>query len=425
MTSAVYDRTQNLGLGLLEFNFPNWADDANLNTQLIDAAMQYLGISIKGAWTNSTAYMPGDLVVDSDSGTLWRCDVQHTSASTGTFAQDRAAHPTFWYEASQSLHARGQWQPATSYYVNDVVYDGYTWAMATRQFTSSTTLNADIANGDFVVITDSTSAVDDSEAAAQVAMDNATSSTTSATNASISATNSQNSAVAASNSQAQAASSANDAQSSEDDAELAAAQAQALYNAMLPDAPADGKYYSRRNVSWQAVVGEAPNDGLSYGRRNTNWVPLGNAIIADAQPTPVTHGQMWYESDTGNLFIYYSQPSDPDSSQWVQIGGYSSYATGAGGGIAEAPVDTNIYGRKDGSWYNIGGAAAVTEPPNDGKSYVRKFQQWQELVFPTVPFVFDTNGDCVCKFGANIVIRIKPTGLILTKDDIEVFSVTV
>jgi hypothetical protein len=37
----------------------------------------------------------------------------------------------------------------------------------------------------------------------------------------------------------------------------------------------------------------------------------------------------------------------------------------------------------------------------------------------------DVNGDAILKFGANIVVRIKSTGLILTKDDIEVFSISV
>ena len=40
-------------------------------------------------------------------------------------------------------------------------------------------------------------------------------------------------------------------------------------------------------------------------------------------------------------------------------------------------------------------------------------------------FQMDVNGDAIIKFGASIVVRIKPAGLILTKDDIEVFSVSV
>jgi len=84
MTGAVYGRTPNLGLGLLEFNFPNWGDDANINTKVIDAAFSVIGLSIKGAWTNSTPYVNGDLVVDGDDNSLWRALVNHTAATTGT-----------------------------------------------------------------------------------------------------------------------------------------------------------------------------------------------------------------------------------------------------------------------------------------------------------------------------------------------------
>lgn len=65
-------------------------------------------------------------------------------------------------------------------------------------------------------------------------------------------------------------------------------------------------------------------------------------------------------------------------------------------------------------------ASGLTDAPSDGKQYVRKDGAWVET-----PFIFDTNGDAVIKFGATIMVRIKPTGLILTKDDIEVFSVSV
>jgi hypothetical protein len=95
---------------------------------------------------------------------------------------------------------------------------------------------------------------------------------------------------------------------------------------------------------------------------------VGGVTISDTPPASPTQGKLWYESDSGNTYIWYD---DGTSAQWVM--------TGPGG-----------------------------LPP-----------------MPEYPMVFDTNGDAVVKFGANIVIRIKPTGLILTKDDIEIFSVSV
>jgi len=58
-----------------------------------------LGVTLacKGNWANSTAYAAGDLVFDS-TGTLYQvCATGHTSsAAPATFAEDRAAHPTWW-----------------------------------------------------------------------------------------------------------------------------------------------------------------------------------------------------------------------------------------------------------------------------------------------------------------------------------------
>jgi hypothetical protein len=49
------------------------------------------------SWTYTTLYNSlGFLVYDQFEGSFWRVAVSHTSASFGTFAQDRAAHPTFW-----------------------------------------------------------------------------------------------------------------------------------------------------------------------------------------------------------------------------------------------------------------------------------------------------------------------------------------
>jgi hypothetical protein len=49
---------------------------------------------LTGSWATATAYVSGNVRLDTDN-TTWLCLVGHTSGN-GTFAADRAAHPTYW-----------------------------------------------------------------------------------------------------------------------------------------------------------------------------------------------------------------------------------------------------------------------------------------------------------------------------------------
>ncbi|MET0723074.1 MAG: hypothetical protein ABWY64_19945 [Tardiphaga sp.] len=72
-------------------------------------------------------------------------------------------------------------------------------------------------------------------------------------------------------------------------------------------------------TTFNAKVSEAPNDGVQYVRQSTAWAPVTvppGTIISDTPPGSPANGQMWFESDTGNTYIWYA---DADSSQWVQI----------------------------------------------------------------------------------------------------------
>lgn len=48
------------------------------------------------SWLNNNAYTVGNRVTDVTDNSYWKCAVAHTSAVSGTFSADRAAHPTFW-----------------------------------------------------------------------------------------------------------------------------------------------------------------------------------------------------------------------------------------------------------------------------------------------------------------------------------------
>ena len=57
-------------------------------------------------WANNKVYtnLPtghGSQVTDTNDNTYWQCQVQHISAASGTFAADRAAHPTYWASISK------------------------------------------------------------------------------------------------------------------------------------------------------------------------------------------------------------------------------------------------------------------------------------------------------------------------------------
>lgn len=74
-------------------------------------------------WANNTVYAIGNTRIDTTDGTLWMCSVSHTSAAAGSFATDRAAHPTYWNAVALSIRTRGQWLQNTGYALNDLVYD--------------------------------------------------------------------------------------------------------------------------------------------------------------------------------------------------------------------------------------------------------------------------------------------------------------
>jgi hypothetical protein len=48
------------------------------------------------AWHTLFQYLVGTVVYDPDDRTVWRALVQHISAASGSFSQDRAANPTYW-----------------------------------------------------------------------------------------------------------------------------------------------------------------------------------------------------------------------------------------------------------------------------------------------------------------------------------------
>jgi hypothetical protein len=53
--------------------------------------------------------------------------------------------------------------------------------------------------------------------------------------------------------------------------------------------------------------------------------------------------------------------------------------TAGGGGIPEAPIDGEAYGRKNGAWTIVSGSAGMSEAPMDGLQYGRQSGSWTEV----------------------------------------------
>lgn len=125
----------------------------------------------------------------------------------------------------------------------------------------------------------------------------------------------------------------------------------------------------------EGQVEEAPVDDQQYARMNAGWVVVAgggaSVVISDTPPADPEHGDMWWDSTVGILYIYYD---DGDSQQWVQ-----SQPGGGSASLDEAPMNGKLYGRKDNSWLEVP-AAGISDAPADNKMYGRKNTAWSEVV---------------------------------------------
>jgi hypothetical protein len=126
--------TTNFALAKPDFRMGPWHDLLNANADKLDSIIFGALSSVNTPpWANNTAYAVGVTVLDGVSATTWMCNVAHTSAATGTFANDRAAHPTYWVQLLAGFAPRGQWTNNTNYFPYDLVYDSHLGIMALCQ----------------------------------------------------------------------------------------------------------------------------------------------------------------------------------------------------------------------------------------------------------------------------------------------------
>jgi hypothetical protein len=161
MTGALKRTTPNYNIPVPKFDETAWQGFYEQGVDIIDAAIfAFTGINInQGVWDNATVYAVNDRAVDADNGTLWSCLVGHTSASSGTFAADRAANSSYWAQVTSAAVNGGTWTTSTAYATNTYIEDGYRVGIVTNDYTSGASYNADVSNGDVVTIVDLTSQV--------------------------------------------------------------------------------------------------------------------------------------------------------------------------------------------------------------------------------------------------------------------------
>ena len=123
--------TPNFNLALPDFRSGPWHDLLNGDITKIDQLL-YGAISRVDTplWANNTFYDVGVTALDGDTGSSWMCNTAHTSAATGTFSDDRAAHPTYWVQLLTGFAPRGEWQHNTNYFPYDLAYQGSTGVFA-------------------------------------------------------------------------------------------------------------------------------------------------------------------------------------------------------------------------------------------------------------------------------------------------------
>lgn len=110
------------------------------------------------------------------------------------------------------------------------------------------------------------------------------------------------------------------------------------------DATAQDTRDDAQDAAITAKIGEAPNDGIQYVRQSLAWSPVSvppGTAMSDTPPASPINGQMWLETDSGILFVFWVDAGG-GAGQWVQIGGSAQSAPVITPWVGYTPVLTNM-----------------------------------------------------------------------------------
>ena len=108
-----------------------------------------------------------------------------------------------------------------------------------------------------------------------------------------------------------------------------------------------------------AIAVDTTNSKL-YFRSNSTWnvVSSGGATVSDTAPGSPSVGDIWFESDTGDVFVYYD-------STWIDIGGTSVANIATSDTAPSSPVNGDIWFETDTAktfvWYDDGSSQQWVE----------------------------------------------------------------
>lgn len=218
MSGSIKKVTPNYALFVPKFDSPNWAQSLERNFEIIDAgifAASGLG-NIVGVWENGVTYQEGDRVYDGENYSLWQAVTTHVSATSGDFAEDRAARPELWQAISSKNVYRGLWQSGIQYLPNEFVSTpNHQYGVVVEKYVSGTSYNSDVANNKIITLIDLSQTYADAIDAKDKSKVSETNAKASENAAKAAQTNSANSATASANSATASATSATNSKASE------------------------------------------------------------------------------------------------------------------------------------------------------------------------------------------------------------------
>ena len=169
MVANIRGYTPNYSFKLVNFDTPRWHTLEYANWSQLDSMFLQFGASgIRGEWLNATEYLIGDRVFDVVNGVLYRCLVQHVSAISGSFADDRELHDDYWSLQLGGVPVfRGPWVAGNSYAIGDIVNVDYEYYLGTSNHIAVAPFPG---NGpEWQTIFDATEVITDAQTAADAA----------------------------------------------------------------------------------------------------------------------------------------------------------------------------------------------------------------------------------------------------------------